>query len=572
MTDVKEGTALPQSQNRVGIDIQVKSNAQEQIKQLNDRLLESKPVSEAARASLNAFGGQLAQVGKEVQKTKSGLGSYDAEIRQWAQGVQKLEEAYQQASREAKLLPSALEKMRLEVQKARIGYVEGLGDMAEETLNFADVLDLARSQAEDFSFRTGRIWEGVSQKFNATFTEQAQLAFKAGGDAFKKFHESLDEGLSTVFTTAFTKNTANTLKSWEKFVESLEQSFYQSLGRMASALVQENVLAPLFRLGQGAAGTLLEAGKSFLGLSEGGLVTRPTLAVVGEAGPEVVLPLEAAGEFVKKTLIGAAQETALNEAAKRAALEAGLEIGAERAAQGAAAAAGAVTGAALLAMLDAVQTALGGNSALRAAGDLLFGERGPGVVSKGLSALGIGAFSGGSISPEAHGRGNVELIGRMLEDAAASFGELGIGLQQLIDATGGDPWRAEGLIRAAIGGRPRLSSLQGGFFGLPVEGDAAGRFVTGPSLRLLGEMGPEHVLNVDSGPSVRALQEGLRPIVREIFEEERRASGGPARGITVNVDARGALFPDERGMERLARMIEEKLRAFQSRRVGYAGA
>ncbi|MBI3126708.1 MAG: hypothetical protein HYZ11_03790, partial [Candidatus Tectomicrobia bacterium] len=99
------------------------------------------------------------------------------------------------------------------------------------------------------------------------------------------------------------------------------------------------------------------------------------------------------------------------------------------------------------------------------------------------------------------------------------------------------------------------------------------RFITGPSLRLLGERGPEHVLNVDSEPSVRALREGLRPVIRELFEEERRASGGPAgRPVTVNIDARGALFPDERGMEKLARLIEERLRTFRSRRVGHAGA
>ncbi|MBI2178110.1 MAG: hypothetical protein HYU38_07225, partial [Candidatus Tectomicrobia bacterium] len=337
----------------------------------------------------------------------------------------------------------------------------------------------------------------------------------------------------------------------------MEASFYQSLGRMASALVQENLLAPLFKLGQEAVGGLLSAGKSLF-LGEGGLVTKPTLSVLGEAGPELVIPLDAAGEFVRKTLAGAAQETALNEAAKQAALEAGLEIGVEKAGAGAAAVAGLAATAALFVFGDAINAGLGGQSAIRAIGDIALGERGPGLLQKGLGALGLGAF-GGRISAEAHGAGNIAQIGQLLEDAAANFVDLGVGLQQLIDASGGNPGIASNIISQAIGDRPRLPGVERrfGFFGLPdFGGDAGGRFVTGPSLRLVGEAGPEHVLNVDSAPSVRALQEGLRPIVHEAFAAERRGGGG---GVTVNIDARGAFLPDARSLEKLARMIEEKL-------------
>lgn len=45
----------------------------------------------------------------------------------------------------------------------------------------------------------------------------------------------------------------------------------------------------------GAAGGLGGLFKSILGLAEGGIVTRPTLAVVGEAGPEAVVPLRRGG-------------------------------------------------------------------------------------------------------------------------------------------------------------------------------------------------------------------------------------------------------------------------------------
>ena len=427
-------------------------------------------------------------------------------------------------------------------------------------------------QVESFSAKLSAAFQKVldaSEKFR-----KSDVIGETLSEGFNTFRKETADGLESFFSVVFKSKLDNFKPVWEKFTLQLEDAFFKMLGRIAAGMTEEVLLKPAMEWGEKALSVVGSSLKALF-MAEGGLVTKPTLAVVGEAGPEVVLPLDVAGEFVKKTIVGAARETALNEAAKRAALEAGLEIGVERSAQGAAAAAGAATGVALFAMFDAVQTALGGNSAIRALGDIAFGERGPGLVQKGLGALGVRAF-GGTISAEAHGLGNIWQIGNMVRDAEMVFGALGFTAQQLIDATGGNPAPASNLIREAIQGRAPLTSepinpWHPGWAALMASGDAVGRFITGPSLRLLGERGPEHVLNVDSGPSVRALTEGLRPIVREIFEEERRASGGPARGITVNVDARGALFPDERGMERLTRMIEEKLRAFQSRRLGYAG-
>ena len=85
------------------------------------------------------------------------------------------------------------------------------------------------------------------------------------------------------------------------------------------------------------------------------------------------------------------------------------------------------------------------------------------------------------------------------------------------------------------------------------DGLARGGFVTGPSRRLIGEAGAEHVLNVDSGPSVRALTEGLRPIIRELFEEERRS--GVRQDIHLHME--GAIISDRRGLDWLARQLDD---------------
>ncbi|MEK6712353.1 MAG: hypothetical protein AABZ64_17430, partial [Nitrospinota bacterium] len=100
-----------------------------------------------------------------------------------------------------------------------------------------------------------------------------------------------------------------------------------------------------------------------------------------------MIPLEQAGKFVQGALVDAAKRSAVNEVA----LSAGMAEGVESAAAGAAAGAAALSGA-LFVMFDAFMAGLGGNSAIRTAGDLLFGERGPGLIQKGLGALGLGAF------------------------------------------------------------------------------------------------------------------------------------------------------------------------------------
>ncbi|MEK6712352.1 MAG: hypothetical protein AABZ64_17425 [Nitrospinota bacterium] len=136
-----------------------------------------------------------------------------------------------------------------------------------------------------FARTGGQLLKGIDEKFEDTFAGRIPFALQAGQKAFADLQKSIDDGMTNVFAASFSKSTENVKKTWEKFVEGLEGTFFQSLGRMASALVQENLLAPLFKMGQDAVGTLLSAGKSLLGFAEGGLVTKPTVALLGEGGP-----------------------------------------------------------------------------------------------------------------------------------------------------------------------------------------------------------------------------------------------------------------------------------------------
>jgi len=135
-----------------------------------------------------------------------------------------------------------------------------------------------------FQRTTGQLLEGINKGFENTFQSKVPFAVNQAQEAFTTFQKSLSTGLEESFFVTFTGNMEKVRDRWDKFVDDLHKAFLQSLAKMASALVQENLLAPVFRLGQQAAGTLLEAGKSLLGLAEGGLVKKPTLALLGEGG------------------------------------------------------------------------------------------------------------------------------------------------------------------------------------------------------------------------------------------------------------------------------------------------
>ena len=431
-----------------------------------------------------------------------------------------------------------------------------------------------------FQRTTGQLLEGIGEKFKETFQSKMPFSLEQGKVAFQSFQQTVGKGLEESFFVTFTGNMEKVRDRWEKFVDDLHKAFLQSLAKMASALVQENVFAPLFKLGEGALGAALKGVQNLLGLAEGGLVKKPTLALLGEGGPEAVLPLRAIEGVIRRGVESAFADRAVSEAATRSALEAGLELGIEETAAQAALAARAGAAAVALPFFEVfTEGVLRRPGLVRTTGDILFGERGPGLIQKGLGALGLPAFREGP-TPEERGIANnalaaslIERVGEFLRSGLASepsandfpagshaeldaliARRLGPGALDLIRSAGPAGLSPAGAVRAFFG-EDVIGRFDAALGRLLSGADAEGRFLRGPALRLLGEAGPEHVLNVDSPQSIRALQEGLRPILRDLFEEERPALG---RGEThIHVDLRGAFFPDPRAVERLFRLLED---------------
>ena len=141
----------------------------------------------------------------------------------------------------------------------------------------------------------------VPSKFNIpeyergwkTFYKNIEKTSNMWDDATKKVKEFNDE-----IRMNFEGAMYGAMTSQENFFDAFISNFKRVLGQMAAARISENLTSILFGAltlpaGGGIGGFL---GK-ILGLSNGGLVTGPTLAMVGEGGstvsnPEVVAPLD----------------------------------------------------------------------------------------------------------------------------------------------------------------------------------------------------------------------------------------------------------------------------------------
>ena len=150
---------------------------------------------------------------------------------------------------------------------------------------------------------------------------KAFSGLKSDASEFTKWaNESIAAPVEAVFNsirTWFNKNMpdlANTFANLPgdvmKLVNILVFIDFEELGNsMAAALVKAfanvgadivNSIVSGIKAATSGGGIARAVGKAFLsstipGLAEGGLVSRPTLAVVGESGPELVVPLSALG-------------------------------------------------------------------------------------------------------------------------------------------------------------------------------------------------------------------------------------------------------------------------------------
>ena len=376
---------------------------------------------------------------------------------------------------------------------------------------------------------------------------------------------------------------------------------------MASTQFIKPAVGALQDLGLNLVGDLGKGLLKVFGFAKGGLVKKPTLGVIGEAGPELVVPLAKIGGeaglmrlFQSVSELEAANRIGGTAVATAAGEKASGALAARIAATKAAAALRVAfsaldflsgpktlkTGANLAINVAGAFPALAGATGLAAFGpaagaflltDVLFNKGG--AIKQVLSFLGFKGFRDRS-TPFTRGIANLAQAAG-LYIALDKFRKTGVAdearLLQLPKAVyegrmSVDPPLLEKagltfqLIQRAAGkagispqeGVKRYfgKGLYGAYLGaLPIEeGDAAGRFVKRSALRLVGEAGPEHIMNVNHPQSIDFFQRGVRPIIRDAIREETGGGGGDSHVYHIHITGN---LSDNRTLEKLSRKLEE---------------
>lgn len=432
-------------------------------------------------------------------------------------------------------------------------------------------------------------------------------SFRIAGRAVNDFASASEQTLTRFFSGVLSGKIDSAKDLFSDLKNHAINMVRNAAAEMASTQFIKPAVGALQDLGVNLLGDLGKGLLGVFGFSKGGLVKKPTLGVVGEAGPELVVPLAKIGG--EAGLMRLFQSVSELEAANRiggtaVATAAGEKASSALAARIAATKAAATlrvafsaldflkgpktlkTGANLAINVAGAVPALAGATGLAAFGpaagaflltDVLFNKGG--AIKQVLSFLGFKGFRSRS-TPFTRGIANLAQAAG-LYIALDKFRKTGVAdearLLQLPRAVyegrmSVDPPLLEKagltfqLIQRAAGkagispqeGVKRYfgKGLYGAYLGaLPIEeGDAAGRFVKRSALRLVGEAGPEHIMNVNHPQSIDFFQRGVRPIIRDAIQEETGGGGGNTHVYHIHIEGN---LSDNRTLEKLSRKLEE---------------
>ena len=441
-------------------------------------------------------------------------------------------------------------------------------------------------------------------------------SFQIAGRAVNDFASAGEQTLTRFFSGVLSGKIDSAKDLFSDLKNHAINMVRNAAAEMASTQFIKPAVSALQSLGTGLLGDLSKGLFKVFGFSKGGLVKKPTLGLIGEAGPELVVPLaKIGGEAGIMRLFKSISEI---EAANRlggtaVATGAGAKASSELAARIAAAKAAATLqiafsaldflrgpktlkrGASLGINVAGALPALSGATGIAALGpaagaflltDVLFNKGG--AIKQVLSFLG---FKRKKSTPFTRGIANLgQAAGLYL--ALEKFRETGVAekaqyltLPQavyegkmsvdvpLLEKAG----LAFQVIQRAAG-EAGISPQEGvkRYFGkdfysvylkaLPIEeGDAAGRFVKRSALRLVGEAGPEHIMNVNHPQSIDFFQRGVRPIIRDAIRDEMGGGGGDTHVYHIHIEGN---LSDNRTLEKLSRKLEDINR--RRRRYGQA--
>jgi tape measure domain-containing protein len=170
---------------------------------------------------------------------------------------------------------------------------ESFGPTAGEGANFADMFGAGSMAARDMSLAMTTV-EMKMAKLNEKSKEYAATLTDDLTEAVATFHQTFSEGLGQMIV------------SWGEGVSSMKEAYKGLVATALEAAAQLFMaqaagyifINPAAAAGLFAAGTAAYvAAGAVKALAEGGIVTQPTMAMVGERGPEAVIPLDKMGKM-----------------------------------------------------------------------------------------------------------------------------------------------------------------------------------------------------------------------------------------------------------------------------------
>jgi len=203
------------------------------------------------------------------------------EIEKYRGGIEKAIDQMEEELAALRQGSDAWEKYRVRMQFA-----------GEETDEQVDKFIRVRGELERARETAKVAGEDIPKTFGEGF-RKAVTEVKTAGELMGRFGMDVARSISTAFTDIF----FYTFKGQMEDAERAWTDFLDSLLRMAIATFIQMAMMKLFPTAApaGGGGGMIPI-KTF---QRGAIVRRPTLALIGEAGPEAVVPLEQIGRQVE---------------------------------------------------------------------------------------------------------------------------------------------------------------------------------------------------------------------------------------------------------------------------------
>ena len=259
-------------------------------------------------AGTSALSTNIAQATVALQNAKDRLSAQEKLIAEGSKNIKTLQGEREELAKINDIESARVKLLRAEeeAEAATAAAVVEASKKKEEATGFLEELN---RQSEVFRINEENAWVSnweAMREHNEIVGVEAPEAYAKAAEAAEEFGSRAGQMLGP-FTDALGTAIVDSEKGWEMFKDAAKDAIAGVLEMLAkeafvkAALAFPNIPA---MIAYGAAGTaaLIAAG-AVKAMAEGGIVTGPTQALIGEAGPEAVIPLSRAGGMLGNRVV-----------------------------------------------------------------------------------------------------------------------------------------------------------------------------------------------------------------------------------------------------------------------------